>query len=108
MANEKIYLGLNIEPENISWAVANNDYQLCKYEKRLMWGVYCFDEAQLSERRRITRSARRRNKRQAGRVSLCQELFAKALYEKDKNFLLRISEGALTPSRRTLVTLVVS
>ena len=49
MANEKIYLGLNIEPENISWAVANNDYQLCKYEKRLMWGVYCFDEAQLSD-----------------------------------------------------------
>ena len=49
MANEKIYLGLNIEPENISWAVANNDYQLCKYDKRIMWGVYNFDEAQLSD-----------------------------------------------------------
>lgn len=96
MANEKIYLGLNIEPENISWAVANNDYQLCKYDKRLMWGVYNFDEAQLSEKRRTARSSRRRYKRQTGRVSLCQELFAKALYKKDKNFLLRISEGALT------------
>ena len=97
MANEKIYLGLDIGTNSVGWAVTDENYNLRKFKGDLMWGVHLFDEAQQSADRRSFRTARRRLDRRQQRISLLQDLFAGEILNKDEKFFLRIKESALLP-----------
>ena len=97
MANEKIYLGLDIGTNSVGWAVTNESYKLKKFKNNLMWGVNLFDEAQQSAERRSFRTARRRLDRRKQRVFLLQELFADEILKTDPKFFMRLKESALLP-----------
>ncbi len=97
MANEKIYLGLDIGTNSVGWAVTNESYKLKKFKNNLMWGVNLFDEAQQSAERRSFRTARRRLDRRKQRVFLLQELLATEILKTDPKFFMRLKESALLP-----------
>ena len=97
MANEKIYLGLDIGTNSVGWAVTDEEYKLRKFKGNLMWGVHLFDEAQQSSERRASRTARRRLDRRQQRICLLQEFFAPEILKKDPKFFLRLKESALLP-----------
>lgn len=97
MENEKIFWGFDIGTDSVGWAVTDSQYRLKKYKNNLMWGVHLFDEAKQAAERRSHRTARRRLDRRQQRIVLCQELFAKAVCEKDENFFKRLKESALLP-----------
>ena len=97
MANEKIFLGLDIGTNSVGWAVTNENYKLKKFKNNLMWGVNLFDEAQQAATRRSFRTARRRIDRRKQRISLLQEIFAAEILKKDPEFFLRLKESALLP-----------
>ena len=97
MANEKVFLGLDIGSNSVGWAVTDENYKLKKFKGNLMWGVHLFDEAQQSADRRMFRTARRRLDRRQQRIALLQELFAKEILDIDKKFFLRLKESALLP-----------
>lgn len=97
MVDEKIFWGLDIGTDSIGWAVTNSEYKLKKYKNNLMWGVHLFDEAKQSAKRRASRTTRRRYDRRKQRIILLQELFARAVYDKDENFFRRLKESALLP-----------
>jgi len=97
VANEKIFLGLDIGSNSVGWAVTDGNYKLKKFKGNLMWGVHLFDEAQQSADRRMFRTARRRLDRRQQRIALLQELFAKEILNKDEKFFLRLKESALLP-----------
>lgn len=97
MANEKIFLGLDIGTDSVGWAVTNENYTLKKFKNNLMWGVHLFDEANQSAERRGFRTARRRLDRRQQRIKLLQDMFASEILKKDKNFFFRLKESALLP-----------
>lgn len=97
MVDEKIFWGFDIGTDSVGWAVTNSEYKLKKYKNNLMWGVHLFDEAKQSAERRASRTTRRRYDRRKQRIILLQELFARAVYEKDENFFRRLKESALLP-----------
>lgn len=61
---QKYYLGLDIGTNSVGWAVTDENYNLCKFGGKRMWGIRLFDGAQTAEERRMNRSNRRRLSRQ--------------------------------------------
>lgn len=92
---ENFYLGLDIGTDSIGWAVTDLKYNLLKYKGNAMWGSYCFDAANLAEKRRGFRTAQRRLDRRQARINILQELFAEEIAKIDKNFFVRLKESAL-------------
>ena len=68
MKNEKYFVGLDIGTDSVGYAVADDNYNLCKFKGEPMWGVTLFDEAQTAAMRRSFRTARRRLDRRQQRV----------------------------------------
>ncbi len=95
MKDQNYYLGLDIGTDSVGYAVTDEEYGLLKYKGDPMWGVHLFDPAGKNSDRRAFRTARRRLDRRQTRVKLVQEIFARAIAEKDERFYLRISESAL-------------
>ena len=91
------YLGLDIGSDSVGYAVTDTTecYNLIKYHGEPMWGVSLFEAADLCDERRQHRTDRRRLDRRQQRVKLVQEIFAKAVSEKDPNFYRKITESAL-------------
>lgn len=50
------YLGLDIGTNSVGWAVTDDEYNLCKFKKKDMWGIRLF---------RLCRKCRRRQVRSA-------------------------------------------
>lgn len=92
---QKYYLGLNIGTNSVGWAVTDENYNLCKFGGKRMWGIRLFDGAQTAEERRMNRSNRRRLSRQKQRIDLLQELFAKEIAKVDPTFFIRLNESRL-------------
>lgn len=90
---EDYYVGFDIGTDSVGYAVANEQYELCKFKGEPMWGVTLFDEAQLAVNRRNFRSARRRLDRKQQRTRLLMELFAEEISKLDTNFFKRIKES---------------
>ena len=40
---QKYYLGLNIGTNSVGWAVTDENYNLCKFGGKRMWGIRLFD-----------------------------------------------------------------
>ena len=95
MKNEKYYVGFDIGTDSVGYAVAKESYDLCKFKGEPMWGVHLFDEAELSNKRRLARVARRRLDRRQQRIQLLQELFAFEIANVDADFYKRIKNSYL-------------
>ena len=75
MDNKKeYYIGLDMGTNSVGWAVTDEEYNLCKFKKKSMWGVRLFEEAETAKERRLKRSARRRLERKKQRIDLLQEI----------------------------------
>jgi len=97
MTEKKYYIGLDIGTNSVGYAVTDEQYNLCKFKGKPMWGVTLFDEAQSAADRRKVRSARRRLDRRQQRVQLIIDLFAKEIAKVDEGFFKRIKESYLYP-----------
>lgn len=97
MKNENYYVGLDIGTDSVGYAVTDEKYDLCKHNGEPMWGVTLFDPAELADKRRSFRAARRRLDRRQHRVKLLMELFAREVSKVDDGFFKRIKESYLYP-----------
>lgn len=97
MKNENYYVGLDIGTDSVGYAVTDEKYDLCKHNGEPMWGVTLFDTAELANKRRSFRAARRRLDRRQHRVKLLMELFAREVSKVDDGFFKRIKESYLYP-----------
>ena len=93
--NKKYYLGLDIGTNSVGWAVTDENYNLCKYAGKRMWGIRLFEAADTAAERRMKRSNRRRLSRKKQRIDLLQELFSKEIVKKDPTFFIRLNESRL-------------
>lgn len=89
------YVGIDLSPTSVGYAVTDEQYKLLKHKQQPMWGVHIFDEGQLCQDRRRARTARRTLNRRQQRVRLVQEIFAKEINAIDPEFYLRIKESQL-------------
>lgn len=97
MKKQNYFIGLDIGTNSVGYAVADEQYTLCKFKGEPMWGVTLFDEASSAVARRGFRSARRRLDRRQQRVRLVQALFAKEIAPIDEGFFKRIKASYLYP-----------
>lgn len=93
--DRKYYLGLDIGTSSVGWAVTDENYNLCKFRGKSMWGIRLFDEASTAADRRMKRSNRRRLQRRKQRIDLLQELFANEISKLDPTFFVRLNESRL-------------
>ena len=89
------YVGLDIGTNSVGWAVTDEQYQLCKYRKKTMWGIRLFEDAKTAADRRTKRTALRRLQRKKQRIDLLQELFAEEMAKMDDTFFLRLNASRL-------------
>ena len=84
------FLGLDIGTDSVGFAAVADDYSLLRLHQKEAWGTTVFDEASLSEERRMFRTSRRRLDRKQQRVLFTQELFAKEIAKTDPDFFVRL------------------
>ena len=88
------YLGLDIGTNSVGWAVTDEQYNLCKFRNKEMWGIRLFEDAQTAAERRTKRAGRRRLQRRKERIRLLQELFAEEIAKLDDTFFIRLNESS--------------
>ena len=93
--NKSYYLGLDIGTNSVGWAVTDENYKLCRFRKKNMWGIRLFEDALTAEDRRLKRSSRRRLARRNDRIKLLQEIFALEIEKVDPTFFMRLNESRL-------------
>lgn len=89
------YLGLDIGTNSVGWAVTDDEYNLCKFKKKDMWGIRLFENGETAAERRSQRTARRRTDRRKQRIDLLQMLFAEEMAKVDDTFFIRLNESRL-------------
>ena len=93
--SKKYYLGLDIGTNSVGWAVTDENYNLCKHVGKRMWGIRLFERGDPADKRRMSRSNRRRLSRKKQRIDLLQELFAGEIAKIDPTFFIRLNESRL-------------
>lgn len=88
------YVGLDIGTNSVGWAVTDENYNLCNFRGKDMWGIRLFEDAQTAAERRVKRAGRRRLARRKERVRLLQELFAVEMAKVDPEFFIRLNESS--------------
>ena len=94
---EDYYLGVDIGTNSVGWAVTNENYRLVRFNGKTMWGSRLFDEAQTAEKRRLSRTLRRRLQRRRWRIELLQELFSEEICKVDPGFFQRLKDSTFLP-----------
>lgn len=89
------YLGLDIGTNSVGWAVTDEQYELCTFKKKPMWGIRLFEEAKPAADRRLARAVRRRMDRRKARIDLLQAIFAEEMAKIDPTFFQRLNESRL-------------
>lgn len=89
------YVGLDVGTNSVGWAVCDENYDLCKFRKKDMWGIRLFESALTAEQRRVKRANRRRQARRRERIDLLQEIFSEEMRKIDPEFFLRLNESRL-------------
>ena len=90
------YIGLDIGTNSVGWAVTDKEYYLCKANRKTLWGIRLFDEANTAEERRMKRTSRRRRQREKQRIEWLQDFFAEEISKIDPGFFLRMKESRYT------------
>jgi len=96
--NKKYNLGLDIGTTSVGWAVVESDIQKIIRKgkgknRKALWGVRLFDEAQTAAGRRGFRSTRRRYDRRRQRIKLLQEEFKEEIDKVDNTFFQKLQES---------------
>lgn len=94
---EDYYLGVDIGTNSVGWAVTDENYRLVRFNGKTMWGSRLFDEAQTAEKRRLSRTLRRRLQRRRWRIELLQELFSEEICKVDPGFFQRLKDSTFLP-----------
>lgn len=97
MANDvkDYYLGLDIGTNSVGWAATDEEYNLCRFRKKDLWGIRLFESGNTAAERRLQRCARRRTDRKKQRIDLLQMLFAEEMAKVDETFFIRLNESRL-------------
>ena len=109
-------IGLDIGTSSVGWAVINpntyeiikkntlrSDYNLItgeeikKIQRKALWGVRLFEEANTAASRRIARSTRRRYDRRRKRIKLLQEIFKDEINKVDNQFFDKLKTSFYSP-----------
>ncbi len=98
----KYYLGLDIGTNSVGWAVTNEKYELCKFNKKSMWGIRLFESGETAAERRVKRASRRRLQRRNQRIKLLQDLFNSQISKIDSTFFIRLNESKLYEEDKTV------
>ena len=93
--NIPYYIGLDIGTNSVGWAVIDTGNNLNKHKNMNMWGTRLFNEAQTAQKRRISRSSRRRLNKRRKRIDILQSLMEKDIKEIDPNFYKILKESFL-------------
>ena len=64
------YLGLDIGTNSVGWAVTDENYNLCRFRGKDMWGIRLFEGAETAQDRRLKRNGRRRLRRRVQRIKI--------------------------------------
>lgn len=87
------FVGLDVGTDSIGWAVTDEEYRLTKFRGNSMWGVRLLDSGNTADKRRLYRSARRRNERNKFRIMCLEMLFNKEIAKKDIAFFQRLKDS---------------
>ena len=93
MENKEYFIGLDIGTNSIGWAVTDASYNILKKNRKFLYGVRLFDEAQTAVERRVNRNNRRRLKRRNERLKFLKNSFEKYILEKDPLFFERLEDS---------------
>ncbi|MGB4595578.1 MAG: type II CRISPR RNA-guided endonuclease Cas9 [Anaerolineaceae bacterium] len=102
MKPEKYYLGLDMGSTSVGFAVTDPNYYLVKANRKCLWGVRLFDEANTAAKRRAARSSRRRRDREVLRLKLLQDLFGQAINRVDPAFFQRLNDSFFFPADKAI------
>lgn len=91
--NQNYYIGLDCGTNSVGWAVTDEKYNLIKKAGKTLWGTRLFEEAVTAQKRRMARSARRRNGRKSQRIALLREIFTEEVAKTDAGFYARMDES---------------
>lgn len=89
------YVGYDMGPNSVGYAVTDTQYNLCKFKGNAMWGIDLFEESNTAAERRGFRAARRRGLRKRKRIEWLQMLFNDEISKKDNAFFQRLKESCL-------------
>ncbi len=95
------YIGLDIGTNSVGWAVTNPSYDLCRFNRKAMWGIRLFESANTAAERRMKRANRRRLQRRVQRIDLLQDLFKEEIFKIDPTFFIRLNESRLHPEDKS-------
>ena len=93
MKNKEYFIGLDIGTNSIGWAVTDTSYNILKKNRKFLYGVRLFDEAQTAVERRVNRNNRRRLKRRNERLKFLKNSFEKYILKKDPLFFERLDDS---------------
>ncbi|MDD8049432.1 MAG: type II CRISPR RNA-guided endonuclease Cas9 [Thomasclavelia sp.] len=83
-------IGLDIGTNSVGWAVIDDDFKLQKKNGKNMWGANLFDTGETAQKRRLSRSTRRRYNKRRERVKLLQSFFEPLILPIDSTFFIRM------------------
>lgn len=95
------YIGLNLGPKYVGFAVTDPEYHLSRINGKDAWGVRVFNEAEDAKARRLARESRRRRRKTQARLAQLRQMFANEINKLDPKFFQRMDESNLTPDEKT-------
>lgn len=106
-------IGLDIGTTSVGWAVVEDGTQKILRKgtgknRKALWGVRLFDEAQTAEGRRGFRSTRRRYDRRRQRIKLLQEEFKNEINKVDENFFKKLKESKYQENDKVNKTILLT
>lgn len=96
---KKYSIGLDIGTTSVGWSVVDNEtFKLIKKgnQRKSLWGVRLFDEANSAENRRLSRGTRRRYERRRQRIKLLQGIFSDEINKVDNEFYKKLHDSFYT------------
>ena len=93
MKGKEYYIGLDIGTNSIGWAVTDTNYNILKKNRKFLYGVRLFEEANTAVKRRINRNNRRRLDKRNDRLKFLKNSFEKYILEKDSLFFERMEDS---------------
>ena len=93
MKGKEYYIGLDIGTNSIGWAVTDTNYNILKKNRKFLYGVRLFEEADTAVKRRINRNNRRRLDKRNDRLKFLKNSFEKYILEKDSLFFERMEDS---------------
>lgn len=95
---EKYNIGLDIGTTSVGWAIVEADTQKIirkgkGKDRKALWGVRLFSQAETAEGRRLARGTRRRYDRRRERIKLLQEEFKEEINKVDSDFFKKLAES---------------